>query len=332
MPDEPQHDEDVVEKFLANSPGLEVSNGDFETREGHRSGFVAVIGRPNVGKSTLINTILGQKIAIVSAKPQTTRIRQLGILTREDMQIIFVDTPGIHHPRTTLGEFMVGVAVQALRDADVILLLSDVSQPVTRQDKNIAPIINEAGDDLKLIRVLNKVDIAGQPEDYLQKLDAHLQLVTHTAWATTVATDGKGVNELLEMIAEQLPEGPRFYPADQVSDLWMRDIAAEMIREAALHLTEQEIPHAVAVGVDEYKKRANGVIFIAATLFVERDSQKPIIIGKRGSMIRQISTNARQGFEQFVKSKVYLDLHVKVLKNWRRDENALRRLGYRIEK
>ncbi len=300
--------------------------------EGHRSGFVAVVGRPNVGKSTLINAILGEKIAIVSPKPQTTRIRQLGILTQDDMQIIFVDTPGIHHPRNALGEFMVNVAIQALRDADVILFLSDVSQPVSSEDRNVAAIIKEAGEDLKPIRVLNKVDLAESPEKHMQTVDEHLHLIPHSAWTTSVAATGDGIDELVQMIRGQLPEGPRYYPADQISDLWTREIAAEMVREAVLHFTDQEVPHAIAVVIDEYKERPNGNVYVAATLYVERDSQKAIVIGKQGSMIKQISTYARQQLEDFLETKVYLEVHVKVLKNWRRDENALRRLGYRIER
>lgn len=308
------------------------SHDAFDAPEGHRSGYVAVVGRPNVGKSTLVNAILGQKIAIVSDKPQTTRIRQLGILTREDAQIVFVDTPGIHKPVHALGEFMVQVAIQALRDADVILFLTAVSEPITAADQNVAEIIRQAGEDLKVIRVLNKVDQARNPNTYMPIVETHLALVPYVGWTTTVAPIGDGVSTLLEMVLENLPEGPRYYEPDQVSDLWIRDIAAEMIREAALHFTEEEVPHSIAVQVNEYTERPNGVIYINADLFVERDSQKAILIGKHGNMIKQISQRARGEIETLLETRVYLETQVKVLKNWRSDEKALKRLGYRIER
>lgn len=304
-----------------------MSDDLFEVPAGHRSGFVAVVGRPNVGKSTLMNALLGQKVAIVSPKPQTTRIRQLGILSNDQAQIIFVDTPGIHKPKTVLGEFMVNVAVQALQDADMVLFVTDLSEPLNKADENVATIIAGAGD-VTLLRVLNKADL-GDPE----QLQSHLDLITpYTAAVTTTAATGEGVPALYELILAHLPEGPRFYPPDQISDLWERDIAAEMVREAVLLHTEQEIPHAIAVDVEEYKERDNGIVYISATLYVERDSQKAIVIGKQGSMIKQISQHARQQIEPMVGQKVYLELFVKVLKNWRQDENALRRLGYRIDR
>lgn len=304
-----------------------MSDDLFAVPEGHRSGFVAVVGRPNVGKSTLMNALLGQKVAIVSPKPQTTRIRQLGIFSNDQAQIIFVDTPGIHKPKTVLGEFMVNVAVQALQDADMVLFVTDLSEPLNKADENIATIIAGA-EHVTLLRVLNKADI-GNPEH----LQAHLDLITpYTAAVTTTAATGEGTPALFDLILANLPEGPRFYPPDQVSDLWERDIASEMVREAVMLYTEQEIPHAIAVEVEEYKERENGVVYISATLYVERDSQKAIVIGKQGSMIKQISQHAREQIEQFVEHKVYLELFVKVLKNWRQDENALRRLGYRIDR
>ena len=326
------HDDiDIVEAFLSK----EYPQSDMplfeDAPEGHRSGYVAVVGRPNVGKSTLINAIMGQKLNIVSPKPQTTRVTQLGILTRDDMQIVFVDTPGIHQTRNKLGKFMVDVAVQALRDAEIVVFVTDVSAPLNKADRNVAQLI-ESSENPVIVRVLNKVDQHPDPEKYLRRVDEHLQLIESKAWCSSVATSGKGVDELLQIIEEYLPEGPRYYPKDQVSDLWVREIVTEMIREAILLRTSKEVPHSVAVAVEEYKERDNGMVYIRANIYVERDGQKAIIIGKQGKMIRSLSQAARREIENFLSQKVYLDLRVKVLKNWRSDENALRRFGYRIDR
>lgn len=298
---------------------------------GHKSGFVAVIGRPNVGKSTLMNALLGEKIAIVSPKPQTTRLRQLGILTREDAQIIFVDTPGIHQPRTALGEFMVQVAVDALRDADVILFLMDLSQAPTEEDRRIAELTRRAEDVTPVILVLNKADLVPDGERDA-RIEAHRALIPAADWLPTVATTGQGAAEILQKLLDQLPAGPRYYPEDQLSDTAVRDIVAEMIREKVLLNLEQEVPHGVATVVEEFKARSPDMTYIAATVYVERDSHKGIVIGKQGQMLKTISQQAREEIEGFLDTRVYLELWVKVLKNWRRDEAALRRLGYRIPK
>ncbi len=307
------------------------------TAAGHRSGFVAVIGRPNVGKSTLMNQFVGQKVAIVSPKPQTTRNRILGILTREDYQVIFVDTPGIHRPRHKLGQAMVATATRAIPDADVVLFIVDASVPPTRQDETIAKLILEqirlsptenSATTAPVILVLNKMDLL-PPDKVEPHTEAYWETVPyHQEWMMTVATEGVNLDKLLKLIVAALPEGPRYYPGNQVTDQTEREIGAELIREQVLRYTRQEIPHAVAVVVEEFKERENDVVYVGANVFVEKDSQKGIIIGKRGQMLRQIGTAARQEIERMTGGQVYLDLWVKVRKRWRRDERELRRLGY----
>jgi GTP-binding protein Era len=298
--------------------------------KGHKSGFVAVIGRPNVGKSTLMNALLGEKIAIVSPKPQTTRLRQLGIYTRDDLQIIFIDTPGIHDPRTALGEFMVSVATDALRDADVILFLVDVSHHPTAEDRRIADLIRAAQDVTPVILVLNKTDLLADTAELQTRTDEFRELVPTADILTTVATSGEGVPDVMQHLIDRLPLGPRYYPADQLSDTAMRDIVAEMVREKVLLNLDQEVPHGVATQVEEFKARSEDMTYISVTIFVERESHKGILIGKNGQMLKTISQQARAEIEPFVGTRVYLELWVKVLKNWRRNENALRRLGYRL--
>lgn len=300
-----------------------------ELPAGHQSGFVAVIGRPNVGKSTLMNAILGEKIAIVSPKPQTTRLRQLGIYTSDTVQIVFIDTPGIHHPRTALGEFMVGIATEALRDADVILFVVDVSQTPTTEDHRIAELIHAAEDVTPVVLALNKMDLLDEAQS-AELVAAHQALVPSADAQLCNARTGEMVPTVLQRLIDKLPEGPRYYPPDQLSDTAIRDIVAEMVREKVLLNLEQEVPHGVATQVEEYKQRHENMTYISVTIYVERDSHKGIMIGKGGQMLKQISQQARQDIEQFIGTRVYLDLWVKVLKNWRRDENALRRLGYRI--
>jgi len=294
---------------------------------GHKSGFVAVIGRPNVGKSTLMNRFVGQKVAIVSPKPQTTRTRILGILTREDAQIIFVDTPGLHRPRHKLGEAMVATATRAIPDADVVLFLVDVSVPPTDEERMIAGLIQEHTK-APVILVLNKMDLL-PPEKVQPHTEAYWELVPyHQEWMMTIATEGVNLDKLLDLIVGALPEGPRYYPGGQVTDQTERGIAAELVREQVLRYTHQEVPHAVAVAVEEFKERENNVTYVAANILVEKDSQKGIIVGRQGQMLRQIGSAARQEIERMVGGRVYLDLRVKVHEGWRRDERELRRLGY----
>ncbi|HET91457.1 MAG TPA: GTPase Era [Chloroflexi bacterium] len=295
----------------------------------HKSGFVAVIGRPNVGKSTLVNRIVGQKIAIVSPKPQTTRNRILGILTREEHQIIFVDTPGLHKPRHRLGRAMVATATSALPDADVVLFMVDVSVPPTDEDRVITKIVRE-NTTSPVILVLNKMDLLAA-DKVKPHTEAYWELAPyHQDWMMTSATDGDNLDKLVERIVAALPEGPRYYPGSQITDQTEWEIAAELIREQVLRYTHQEVPHAVAVVVEEFKERESGVIYIAANVVVERDSQKGIVIGRGGQMLRQIGSAAREEIERMVGGQVYLDLWVKVRKKWRQDDAELRRLGYGV--
>ncbi len=294
----------------------------------HRSGFVAVIGKPNVGKSTLINAWLGEKVAIVSPKPQTTRHRLRGILTRPDAQIIFVDTPGIHRPRHKLGEFMVETATKSIPDADVVLFMVDVSEMPTAEDEQIAQLIEDRGQS-PVILVLNKADLL--PPDKVQPhSDAYFELVQYDEWMMISATRGDNRDKLVDMIVARLPEGPRYYPPDQLTDQTMRFIAAELIREQVLRFVHQEVPHAVAVAVGEWKQRREDLTYIGATVYVEKDSQKGIIIGQGGRMLKRIGQAARGEIEQLVGNRVYLELWVKVRKKWRKDEDELRRLGYAL--
>jgi GTP-binding protein Era len=292
---------------------------------GYRSGYVAIAGRPNVGKSTLMNALVGEKIAIVSPKPQTTRTRLLGILTRPEAQIVFVDTPGIHQPQLRLGEEMVATAERAVAEADVVLCVVDVSQPPNAEDEQVVRSALKAA--IPRFLVANKVDLLPRPSDREAAVARYLALGPFDRVQVVSAVTGEGLAELVEALVQTLPEGPQFYPEDQISDQLERDIGAELIREAVLRNLHQEVPHSVAVQVEEWQTRPNGVTYIRATIFVEKESQKGILLGAGGRMMKRIGRQAREELEFFVGGKVYLDLWVKVLKNWRKDENALRRLG-----
>jgi GTP-binding protein Era len=299
---------------------------------GHKSGFVALIGRPNVGKSTLMNTLLGQKVAIVSHRPQTTRNRILGILTRPSYQIIFVDTPGIHRPRHQLGEVMVATARGAIPDADVVLFMVDVSVEPTDADREIAQLIVEQASDNPVILVMNKMDRL-KPQHVEKHSEAYWGLGGtedwYDQWMMTTATTGENLDKLMDQVVDALPEGPRYYPGDQITDQTERQIASELIREQVLRFTHQEVPHSVAVVVEQFKPRSDQLTYISANIFVERTSQKGIVIGKKGSMLRQIGAAARREIERLTGTQVYLELWVKVSEDWRKDEKWVRRLGYR---
>jgi GTP-binding protein Era len=301
----------------------------------HRSGFVAVVGKPNAGKSTLMNAYLGQKIAIVSPKPQTTRNRLLGILTLErergdiaDAQIVFVDTPGIHQPQHELGEFMVETAVRAIPDADVVLFLVDISKPPGDEDRQISQILREQCREPVLL-VMNKSDLLLR-ESLAGHEKAYRALGEFDGSFLISALHGDGLDELLVRTIDRLPLGPRYYPEEQVTDQQLRFMAAELVREKILQHLRQEIPYSVAVVVQDFKRRSEKMTYISANIYVERDTQKSIILGHRGSMIKRIGQEARREIEDLLETRVYLELWVKVRKKWRKNEQELRRLGYAL--
>lgn len=301
---------------------------DLELPEDHKAGFVAIVGAPNAGKSTLINRLLQQKIAIVSPRPQTTRMRQLGIITQTDHQIIFVDTPGlIKKALHRLDEAMIATVVETVEGADVILWLVDGTQPPTESDVALAELLRPLARRIPVLLAVNKIDAmsAGQVATFPA---AYRELLPDAPWIVFSAATGAGVDELYQMIVAALPTGPRFYPADTVTDTYVRVIAGEMVREQLLLQLRDEVPHALAVVVDEFKERDNGVVYIHATIFVERDSQKAIVIGRSGEMLRQIGRDARKEIEKLVESPVYLELRVKVAPKWRRDPRQIEGFGY----
>ena len=293
----------------------------------HRSGFVAVVGRPNVGKSTLMNAYLGQKIAIVSSRPQTTRNQLLGILTLKEAQLVFVDTPGIHHPQHKLGQYMVDTATRAIPDADLVLWLVDGAERPHRDDRLVAEAVARVKDRLPVILALNKIDKL-QPDQVQDRLNAYLKLLKPDASLPISAIEGDNCDALLQTIIAHLPPGPRFFPAEQVTDVHIRFIAGEMVREAALQVLRDELPHAVAIEVEEFKERSQTMTYISAIIYVERDTQKAIVIGKGGQTLKRIGQVARKAIEALVQTQVYLELRVKVRPNWRQQEKLMRRLGY----
>ncbi len=297
-----------------------------------RFGFVAVIGRPNVGKSTFINALLGQKVAAVSPKAQTTRRRQLGILTTKTAQIVFVDTPGIHNPRHKLGVFLNQEAEEALPGVDVVLFLVDAAEEPTDDDKWIATRLSRLARRTPLMLAPNKIDLV-PAEALTQCLEAYQALVPEDAQMFPISsTIGTGLDSLLAALTELIPFRKPEYDPEQITDSYEREIAAELIREACLLHLRDEVPHGVAVRIDEFTERGDEGAYIAATIFVERESQKGIVIGRGGEMLKRIGTTARQEIEEMSGRRVFLELRVKVLKDWRKDEKAMRRFGYKIKK
>lgn len=298
-----------------------------ETMPTYKSGFVTIVGRPNVGKSTLINAFLQQKVAAVSPRPQTTRRRQLGILTQAEVQIIFIDTPGLHKPIHKLGEYMNQVAAETLADADVIVWLVDASQPPNDEDRLVAERLTATNGRGPVILGLNKVDRL-EPAALDERRAAYLALLPDAEPFALSASSGFNRQELLQRIISLLPEGPAFYDEDQITDLYERDITADLIRQSALVHLREEVPHSIAVRVDEFTERGETGAFIRATVFVERESHKGIVIGKGGEMLKKIGAAARKDIEEMSGRKVFLELNVKVNKNWRDNLDALRLFGY----
>lgn len=294
------------------------------------SGFVAILGKPNVGKSTLVNAFLGQKIAAVSSRPQTTRRRQLGILTLPQAQIVFVDTPGVHVPRHKLGQFFNQEAEEALDGVDVDLFLVDASAEPDDEDRQVVRLLLGQRNKPDLFLGLNKIDLV--PASAWEARRAVYQAMVPGATAFLLsAARGDGRAGLLAALVARLPVRPPEYPAEQITDQYEREIATELIREAALVFLREEVPHALAVCLDEFTERGEEGAYIAATLFVERDSQKGIVIGEGGGMLKRIGSAARKEIEAMSGRKVYLSLRVKVEKGWRDNEAALRRFGYKIK-
>ncbi len=295
--------------------------------EGHKSGFVAVVGRPNAGKSTLLNALLGQKIAIVSHRPQTTRTRQLGIVTDEEKyQVVFVDTPGIMKKALhKLDEFMLETAVEALNDGDIVLWIVDASQPPTAEDKIIGEMVAKASGTVLL--VMNKNDLVPIEQALDRTAEFRVLVPEQTEWFFISSEHKRGVSDLFDTIIKHLPLGPRYYPPEQITETFVRDIVSEMIREQLLLQLREEIPHGTAVQINDFKEEETP-LRIRATIFVERDSHKRIAIGQNGRMLKKIGTQARYEIEKLLDKQVFLDLWVKVAPKWRTKENLLKRFGY----
>ena len=293
----------------------------------HKSGFVALIGRPNVGKSTLMNHVVGQKVAIMSDKPQTTRNKIRGIFTDERGQIVFLDTPGIHKPKSNLGERLVQTAQATLEEVDLILFLVDAEEGLGPGDRFIIGHLQQVNTPVFL--VVNKIDRV-HPDSLLPLIDAYRRLHSFQEVVPISALQGNNTATLVKLIFDNLPEGPAYYPVDQVTDSPEHFIVGELIREKVLFLTREEIPHSVAVVVEEMTRKEQGeTVYIRATIFAERPSQKGILIGKRGAMLKEVGRLAREEIERLLGNRVFLDLWVKVKKDWRNEEAYLRRFGYR---
>ena len=290
----------------------------------HTSGFVALVGRPNVGKSTLMNRLIGQKVAITSAKPQTTRNKISGIYTEDDMQVVFVDTPGIFKSHSDLDEYMDKASLSSLKDVDLVMFMVDAKE-AGKGEEYVAGLLKDL--DIPVFLVINKIDQV-HPNELLPIIDSYQAVGKFAEFLPISARQGNGVDDLLKTLKDYLPEGPQYYASDEVTDRPEYFVVAEMIREQILRLTDQEVPHSTAVWVDQMNQRINGKLQIDATIFVEKDGQKRIIIGQRGAMIKQIGMRSRKEIENLLGEKVNLKLWVKVRRNWRQDPAFLKSIGY----
>lgn len=296
-----------------------------EEKSIHRSGFIAVVGRPNVGKSTLINSLIGQKIAIMSDKPQTTRNRILCILTEPDAQVVFLDTPGIHKPVDKLGEYMVKAAEGTLKEVDAIFFVVDATEKMGTGERYIIERLRAT--DRPVLLVVNKLDLI-EKTAVLPILDSYMKAYPFHGAVPISAKEKINLDALLGEVKQYLPEGPAYYPEDMVTDQPERLIVAELVREKVLQATRDEVPHAIAVETEEMTDRPNGDTYIRMTIYVERESQKGIVIGKKGALLKEISTLARRDIEALLGTKVFLDLWVKVKKDWRNQPGALHSFGF----
>ncbi|NMA90105.1 MAG: GTPase Era [Amphibacillus sp.] len=297
-------------------------------QETYKSGFITIIGRPNVGKSTFLNRVIGEKIAIMSDKAQTTRNTIQGVYTDDEAQIVFIDTPGIHKPKHKLGDFMVKIATNTLNEVDAILFMINAKEGYGRGDQFIIDRLEEVNKPVYLI--INKIDQI-HPDQLFDLIVEYKDKYDFKEIVPISALEGNNVDHLLSLLKEQLNEGPKFYPDDQITDHPERFIISEFIREKALQLTKEEIPHSIAVVIDKIEREAGEKVDIHASIIVERNSQKGIIIGKQGSMLKQIGTKARKDIENLLGSKVYLNLWVKVQKNWRNRDHYLYEYGYNYD-
>lgn len=290
-----------------------------------KSGFVAIIGRPNVGKSTLMNQVIGQKIAIMSDKPQTTRNKIHGVYTTPDSQVVFLDTPGIHKRQSKLGDYMNQTALGTLGEVEAVLFLVDASEGIGGGDRFIAEQLSKIKTPVML--VMNKIDKI-EPPALLPLIEEYRKLHDFAEIVPISAKLGSNVDTLLDQIQKYLPPGPQYYPEDQVTDHPEQFVCAELIREKILHMTREEVPHSIAVTIEDMRVEENGTVYISAVIFVERDSQKGIIIGKQGALLKEVGKQARQDIQRLLGSKIFLELWVKVKKDWRNQERVLRDLGF----